>query len=152
MKCIGPKAVDADFWIKFAKNCVICGRKTVIEVEHVKAHRTDEERQHVSLFEKFIAEGNEKAEEMAKEGAMLAGGSMSKARARTIQQEREEVHANLQCAAGFHCLVEEWKDCEELQPQPKEKWIFVHEKRAESKHRTEWCAVTSRYREMWKRQ
>ena len=30
-----------------------------------------------------------------------------------------------QYAASFHCLVEEWKDSEELRPKPKEKWSFV---------------------------
>ena len=40
---------------------------------------------------------------------------------RTVQQEREEVYAGLQYAASFHFLVEEWKDCEELKPKPKEK-------------------------------
>ena len=29
---------------------------------------------------------------------------------RGLWQEREEVHAALQCAASFHCLMEEWKD------------------------------------------
>ena len=27
-------------------------------------------------------------------------------------------------ASFFHCLVKKWKDCEELKPKPKEKWIF----------------------------
>ena len=71
---------------------------------------------------------------------------MAQARASTIQQEREEVYAALQYAASFHCLVEEWQDCEELKPQPKENWTVVDKKREETKHRTEWCAVTSRYR------
>ena len=35
--------------------------------------------------------------------------------------KEREVHAALQYAASFHCLVEEWKDCEELKPKPKEK-------------------------------
>ena len=65
-------------------------------------------------------------------------------RAQTIQQEREEVYAALQYAASFHCWVEEWKDCEELKPQPKEKWIFVDRTTEKTKHRTEWCAVTRR--------
>ena len=30
-----------------------------------------------------------------------------------------------QCASSFHCLEEEWKDCEELRPKPEEKWSFV---------------------------
>ena len=44
---------------------------------------------------------------------------MAQARVSTIQQEREEVFAAWQYAASFHCLVEEWKDCEELKPKPK---------------------------------
>ena len=56
---------------------------------------------------------------------MLDEGFMAESGAKTIQQEREEVHAALQHAASFHCLVEEWKECEELKPQPKGKWMFV---------------------------
>ena len=63
-----------------------------------------------------------------------------------MQQEREEVFAALQHAASFHCLVEEWKDCEELKPKPKDKLIFVDKNSEETKHRTEWCAEASRYR------
>ena len=33
-----------------------------------------------------------------------------------VQHEREEMYAALQYAASFHCLVEEWKDCEKLKP------------------------------------
>ena len=36
----------------------------------------------------------------------------------------EKRYAALQYAASFHCLVEEWTDCEELKPKPKEKWGF----------------------------
>ena len=68
---------------------------------------------------------------------MLDEGFMTQTRAKTIQQEREKVYAALQYAANFHCLVEEWKDCAELKPQPKKKrW---------PRHRTEWCAVGSKY-------
>ena len=59
---------------------------------------------------------------------------------------QEEVYAALQFAASFHCLVEEWKDCEVLKPKPKEKWIIVDTKREESKHRTKWCAETNKCR------
>ena len=45
---------------------------------------------------------------------------MAEARAETLQQEREEVYVALQYAASCHCLVEQWKDCEELKPKPKE--------------------------------
>ena len=70
-------------------------------------------------------EGNEKPDKLAKEGAMLDKGFMADVRAKTMQQEREEVYAAFQCAASFHCSVEEWKDCDELKPKPKEKGIFV---------------------------
>ena len=106
----------------------------MIEVEHVKAHRTEKER-HMSLFEKFITEGNEKADEFAKEGAMLDGGFMVQTRSSTIQQEREreEVYAALQCAASFHCFgVGVERLCRA---------------QASAKRRvTEWCAATSKYR------
>ena len=52
---------------------------------------------------------------------MLDEGFVAEMRAKTMQQEREEVYASLQYAASFHCLVEEWKDCEEVKPTPKEK-------------------------------
>ena len=100
----------------------------------------------MSQFERFVTEGNEKADEVAKAGAMLDGGFVSEARAETMKQEREEVYAALQYAAGLHCLVEEWKDCEELRPKPKEKWVFVEHKSEIVKHRTEWCAEADKCR------
>ena len=52
----------------------------------------------------------------------------------------------MQYAANFHCLVEECKDCEELQPKLKEKWSFVDRKNEGTKHRTDWCAEADRFR------
>ena len=46
-------------------------------------------------------------------------GDAAQVRVISIQQEREEVHAALQCSASVHGLVEEWTDCEELRPKPK---------------------------------
>ena len=77
---------------------------------------------------------------------MLDKRFMAEARAKAMQQEREEVYAALQHAASFDCLVEEWKDCQELRPKPKEESIFVDQKREEMKHRTEWCAEVNKYR------
>ena len=48
--------------------------------------------------------------------------------------------------ARFHGLVEQWKDCEELKPKPKEKLLFVDKKSQETKLRMEWCAEADRYR------
>ena len=106
----------------------------------------EERKGNMSQFERFVTEGTEKADELAKEGALLDKEFTAEARAETMQQEREEVYAALQCAASFHCVVEQWKDCEELKPKPKEKWTFVDKKREETKHRTEWCAEADRYR------
>ena len=57
-----------------------------------------------SQIETFVAEGNAKADEWAKEGAMLDGGFMAETRATTVRQEREEGNAALQYGASFRCL------------------------------------------------
>ena len=94
----------------------------MVEVEHVKAHRTKKDEKEMSHFERFVTDGNEKADELARAGAMLDEGFMAETRAKTMQQEREEVHAVSQYAASL------WTDCEELKPKPKEKWSFVDPK------------------------
>ena len=92
-----------------------------------------EEKKHMSQFERFVTEATRR---LAKAGAMLDEEFMAEARAETLQQDKEEVYAALQCADSFHCLVDQWKDCEEFKPKPKEKWMFV-DKSEETKHRTE---------------
>ena len=59
----------------------------LLEVEHVKAHRSKNEVQEVTLFEHFVTDGNEGADEMAKVEAMLDGGDMEQIRASTVQAE-----------------------------------------------------------------
>ena len=103
-------------------------------------------KEKMAKIERFVTEGNEKADELAKAGARLDEGFMAEMRAVTMKQEREEVYAALQYAARVHFLVEEWKDCEELKPKPKEKWIFNDKKIEGMKHRTKWCAEANRYR------
>ena len=63
-------------------------RSIFVEVEHVKAHRTEKEKKDMSHFEKFVTEGTEKADELAKAGAMLEDGLKTEVRAETMQQER----------------------------------------------------------------
>ena len=46
-------------------------------------------KKEVSNFDKFVTEGNEKADELAKVRGMLDERFMAEARAETIQQERE---------------------------------------------------------------
>ena len=125
---------------RFGKNCTVWPQEILWRV---KAHRTKRDRKEMSQFEKFVANGSEKADEVAKAGPTLDKGFMS---AETVQQEREEVYAALQDAASFHCLVGEGKDCEELEPKPKERRMFVDMKSEETRHRTEWCVEANKYR------
>ena len=90
----------------------------LVDVEHVKEHRSKKEMQQMTLFERFITESNEKANELAMEGAIMDGAAKAQVRVSTVQQERE-VCAALQHADSFHCLVEEWKDFDLNQSQKK---------------------------------
>ena len=56
----------------------------MVEVDHVKAHRTKKEKQETPQFERFVTEGNEKADELAKAGAMLDEGCRAEARAKSM--------------------------------------------------------------------
>ena len=53
-------------------------RGILVEAEHVKAHRTKKEKKHMSQFERFVTEGDEKADELAKAGAILDEGVWQK--------------------------------------------------------------------------
>ena len=120
-------------------------RGILVEVEHAKAHRTKKEKETMTQIEMFVTEGNEKADDLAKAGAMLDEGFMAEAGAKTVQQERKEVYVASQYAAGSHCLVDEWKD-EEIRPKPKEKCVFMEKKIENSRHGAEWCAEADKYR------
>ena len=84
----------------------------------------------------------------------MDGGARAQIRTSTVQQKREEVCAALQYVPSCHCLVDEWRDCEELQPKPQEKWTFVDKKVEAKKHRTGvlcGCEQTPLH-EVWKKQ
>ena len=87
MRCFGPRAKDADLWILIWGELHGFDQESIlVEVDRVKAHRTKKDMQQLSLFERFIAEGKEKADELAKAGAMMDGGVLTQARASTVQQ------------------------------------------------------------------
>ena len=66
---------------KGGKNCtVLTARDTTVEVEHVKAHRTKKEKKAMAHFDKFVTEGNEKADESAKARAILDEGFVAGSR------------------------------------------------------------------------
>ena len=55
----------------------------------MKAHRTKKEKDNMTKLERFVTEGNEKADELAKAGAMLDEGFIAEARAEAaMKQER----------------------------------------------------------------
>ena len=62
-------------------------RGILVEVEHVRAHRTKKDKKNMSQFAKFVTEGNEKADDLATAGAMLDEGFMAEARAMTMPQK-----------------------------------------------------------------
>ena len=139
-KYIDPKAGNADLWIKkWEELNLLTSKEILVKVEHVKAHRTKNDKKETSQFEKFVAEGNEKSSELARAGAMLDEGFMTQARAKT-SQEREEVRAA--CTAWWR----NEKIVKSSSRSQKEKWIFVDKKRDDTKHRTEWCADANKYR------
>ena len=73
----------------------------LVEMEHVKAHRTEKDKIEMSHFEKFVTDGDEKADELAKEGTVLDEGFMAKTRAKTVQQEQEKVVRSLAVCGQF---------------------------------------------------
>ena len=118
---IKPGAGDADLWMKMWEELhELVKRGILVEVAHVKAHRTKKGKDKMTQFERFVTEGNE----LAKARAMLDEGFMADVRADTLKQYREEMYVALQYAASFHCLVEQWKGCEELRKKAERKVNF----------------------------
>ena len=116
-----------------------------MEAERVKAHRTEKDKKEMSHFKKFVTQGNEKADDLAKECTLLDEKFMAQTRAKTIKQEREEVAA-MHCAASFHCL-------KELEPQPKERWAFVERQDRDKASNGVVCRCQQvPMSEMWKKQ
>ena len=99
----------------------------------------------MSLFENFITEGNEEADEPKKEGAMMDRRSNG-ASQRSPAEKGGGARKHCNYAASMHCLVEEWQDCAELQPKPNERWTSVDKNVEAKRHRTEWCAAASNFR------
>ena len=66
---------------KFGNNCLNWLKNILMEVAHVKAHRTKKEKVKMTKCERFGTEGNVKADELAIEGAVLDEWFMAEARA-----------------------------------------------------------------------
>ena len=69
-ECIEPRAGDADLWIKIWEELQeLVKRGILVEAAQVKAHRTKKDKEKMTKCERFVTEGNEKADELAKAGA-----------------------------------------------------------------------------------
>ena len=77
MRWIGPQAKEG-LWILFWEEIHRVHQEGIlVEVELVKAHRSKREKQQRALFEKHITGGNENADKLAKDGAMMDKGEMT---------------------------------------------------------------------------
>ena len=133
-------------WIKIWEELHrLAARDIVVEVECVKAHRT-KKRKRCRTLRGMSLKATRRRMSWQKQEQCWTKDLWRKREQRQSSKKEEDVYAALQYGARFHCLVEEWKDCEELKPKLKEKWIFVDQKREETKHRTEWCAEANKYR------
>ena len=103
MRCVGPRAKDAELWI-FLGRIAQSSSSIMVEVVHVRAHCSRQGMQQMSLLDSSSPNAMRKQTSWQKE-AMLDGGNMAPVRATTAQREREEVYAALQYAASVHCLV-----------------------------------------------
>ena len=100
-ECIKPRAGDADLWFKIWEELhELVRRGILVEVAHVKAHRTKKETAKMTQYEKFVIEGNEKADDLAK-----AGGNVG----RRIYGRSESCY----CEAGERGSVRSLGDAEE---------------------------------------
>ena len=62
-KCIDPKAGDADLWIKFWEELhLLTSKEVLVEVEHVKAHRTKKDRKETSQLRSLSLKATRKAD------------------------------------------------------------------------------------------
>ena len=60
--------------------CGTLGRTALpkFEGKHVEVHRTEKDKKKMSHFEKYVIDGNQKADELAKVGAIFDEGFMAK--------------------------------------------------------------------------
>ena len=78
--------VDQDL----GKNCTVLPHEILLWRWIVsRQHRTKKDVKYMPNFEKFVTEGNEKTDGLATPVAMLDGGYVAEARAKTMQQGRE---------------------------------------------------------------
>ena len=64
-----------------------------------------------------------------------------------VRSSRREKKGTQPCSRqpAFIVRWQNGRDCEELKPKSKDKWVFVAKKREGKEHQTEWCATANKY-------
>ena len=75
----------------------------LLEVDTREGASLKERLQEMTLFKRYVAQGNDRADGLAKDGALLDGGEMAQIRDNTVQRRRERCPWLLQDTASFHC-------------------------------------------------
>ena len=74
-------------------------RRNATGVEFVMTHRSKKEKQEMSLFERVVTEGHERADELAKDGAMPDGETVAQIRGQhSSAEKRGGVHGFAVCS------------------------------------------------------
>ena len=117
MKCIAPKAKDADLWILIWEEVRRVHQEgMLLEVSYTPKRIAPRRRSNkLSLVENVSLKAMRKQTNWQQ---MEIGAS-------TVQQHREKFYVVLQYAASFRCLVEELHDCEGPAPKLKDKWMCL---------------------------
>ena len=149
--CTNPRAGDADLWIKIWEELRrLAAGDFVVEVEHVKAHRTREEKKELSQFWKFVAEGKRMSWQKQ---AMLCEGFTAEARAKTVQQVRKRCTQPCSMQPVFTVLWRNGKTVKNLsQSQKKSEFSLTKRVRTRSIVRSGVQKRKISVYEMWKRQ
>ena len=95
-KCIDPNAGYADLWENWQALHLLVSRDIVVEVEHVKAHRTKKDKKDISHSEKSLRATRKRMSWQKQEQCWSKDLLMAEVTAKTVQEEREEVYAALQ--------------------------------------------------------
>ena len=72
--------------LRSGKNCTVLAAR---DVGGGSGHRTKKEKKDLSYFEKFVTEGNEKADDLAEAGPMLDEDFMAEARAKQCSRSEK---------------------------------------------------------------
>ena len=148
MKCVGPQAKDADLWILVREEVRSVHQEgMLLEVEHVKAHRSKKEKKDMALFGSLVTEGSERADVLAT-GGCNAGGRNGTDQGQHSSAEKEGGLRDVAVRSQLSLFRGGKSDCEEVRPMPKEEWISVDQKKRVKIRGTSYCAATRRYRFM----